>query len=98
MAAGSASAAVTWYAGGTSFEDDNVDWHYLDVNKNDRIDVSDQLYSVVEIVRTTGTTVGGSTDITGGELTGVSIIEVASKTVVRSLATTRLLRPPPPAG
>lgn len=51
LISGVAHAGVTWFPGGTMFEDDDVERH-IDTNRNGLLDVGDRLRGVFEIGRT----------------------------------------------
>lgn len=70
LASSSAFAGVTWFDGGTIFEDDDVEQH-IDVNQNGLLDVGDRLRGVFEIGRTTGIFGGTPAGFGGQELTGI---------------------------
>jgi hypothetical protein len=87
IASGTASAGITWFPGVTAFQDDNLEWLYKDVSgatgtgaADGKLGVGDQLFSVIEIVETFSPLAPLTKQaVTGGELTGLSVIEVTGK-------------------
>lgn len=79
----SAVAGITWYPPLTLFEDNDLDW-YEDNSAipNNTLDVGDRLISVFQIDGTTNASQTAASPITGGELTGIAVIQVATKVAV----------------
>ncbi len=81
LVSGVAQAGVTWFPGGTIFEDDDVEQH-IDTNGNKLLDVGDRLRGVFEIGRTAGIYGGTPADFGSDELTGIfdtTVVAMVSK-------------------
>lgn len=70
LVSGVAQAGVTWFPGGTIFEDDDVEQH-IDSNRNGLLDIGDRLRGVFEITRTAGSKIFGTSGFGSDELTGI---------------------------
>ena len=76
----SAMAGITYYDPLTIFEDDDLDWYEDNsTTPNDTLDIGDRLISVFIINQTVNSDSSASALITGGELTGIAVIEVTAK-------------------
>jgi hypothetical protein len=77
LASGSAAAGVTWHSPLTTFEDDNLDFVYIDAGADGILSVGDVLVTTFEVHSTSGLTSGPS-PIFPDELTGVAAIQVSA--------------------
>jgi hypothetical protein len=76
IAAGSASASITWGPNATLFEDDDVDFHFDsqgNLKTNGLLEVGDVLSAVLELEKSAGVFIAPQ------ELTGVAIVQLVAR-------------------